>query len=202
MIDIHTNHVSLTRNTIASNRIVTWGMLCEEFSPVFHCVKGPDNDEADALSRLPFSSNATLEEKKSVQFADSTDSDIKNINPIARNSSDRDTKRPMSPKPKLSHIHPIFSSTIQRTHQISLLPSLNLNAHNNKTPQFKQHPFTQARSFMNTPSRSMRRTTAVQKLSFQKPWWNQPLNGITTPQDTQERTNCCGLSPTSCTLRV
>ena len=60
-------------------------MPCKEFSPVFHCVKGPDNIEADALSRLPFDNKLTLRslEKKGVRFADST---IKNTNQFAGNS--------------------------------------------------------------------------------------------------------------------
>ena len=49
-VDIHTDHIDLTRNTITSNRIVTWRMLCKEFNPIFHCIKGPNNVEADALS--------------------------------------------------------------------------------------------------------------------------------------------------------
>ncbi len=58
-IHVYTDHINLTRQTINSNRIMTWRMLCEEFQPIFHYIKGPDNVAADALSRLPF------EEKKS-----------------------------------------------------------------------------------------------------------------------------------------
>ena len=53
-INIYTDHINLTRQTISSNRIMTWRMLCEEFSPVFHYIRGPDNIIADALSRLPY----------------------------------------------------------------------------------------------------------------------------------------------------
>ena len=65
-IHVCTDHVNLTRNAIASNRIMTWRMLCEEFNPVFHCIEGQNNVEADALSRLPFSPNTSKspEEKK------------------------------------------------------------------------------------------------------------------------------------------
>ena len=59
-INICTDHINLTRNAITSQRIMTWRMLCKEFLPAFHCVKGPDDIKADALSRLPF------EEKKGV----------------------------------------------------------------------------------------------------------------------------------------
>ena len=52
-INVYTDHINLTRQTITSNRIMTWRMLCEEFSPIFHYIKGPDNTIADALSRLP-----------------------------------------------------------------------------------------------------------------------------------------------------
>lgn len=52
-INVYTDHINLTRNAITSNRIMTWRMLCEEFAPVFHYIKGEDNTTADALSRLP-----------------------------------------------------------------------------------------------------------------------------------------------------
>lgn len=66
-IRVHTDHVNLTRQNISSNRIMTWRMLLEEFSPVFHYIKGPDNIIADALSRLPFE-----EEKRSTPSATAT----------------------------------------------------------------------------------------------------------------------------------
>ena len=47
-----------------SNRIMTWCILLEEFSPVFKHVKGEDNILADALSRLPFDDNDNLGEKQ------------------------------------------------------------------------------------------------------------------------------------------
>ena len=53
-INVYTDHINLTTQTITSNRIMTWRMLCEEFSPVFHYIKGSNNLIADALSRLPF----------------------------------------------------------------------------------------------------------------------------------------------------
>ena len=59
-INVCTDHIDLARNAVTSNRIVTWRMSCEEFSPVFHCIEGPDNIEADASLQLPF------EEKKGV----------------------------------------------------------------------------------------------------------------------------------------
>ena len=62
-INVYTDHINLTRNTITSNRIMTWRMLCEEFSPVFHYIKGADNVIADALSRLPLQ-NETVPHKE------------------------------------------------------------------------------------------------------------------------------------------
>ena len=53
-INIYTDHINLTRQNISSNCIMLWRMLCEEFSPVFHYIRGPNNVVADALSRLPF----------------------------------------------------------------------------------------------------------------------------------------------------
>ena len=94
-INIYTDHINLTRHTITSNRIMTWRMLCEEFSPVFHYIKGPDNTIADALSRLPF------EEKKgdstsSVSKTEDikpTDNNIKtlDVGPSKLKVSDTDT---------------------------------------------------------------------------------------------------------------
>ena len=54
IIRVWTDHINLTRQNISSQRIMTWRMLLEEFSPVFHYIKGPDNVIADTLSQFPF----------------------------------------------------------------------------------------------------------------------------------------------------
>ena len=69
-INICTGHINLAQNTIASNRMMTWRVLCEEFNPIFHCIKGPDDIKADALSCPPFTTDKSPEEKKSAGTAD------------------------------------------------------------------------------------------------------------------------------------
>ena len=64
-IDVCTNHINLTQNAITSNRIMTKRMLCEEFLPVFHCIEGPDDIEANTLSPPPMTT-CLPEKKKSV----------------------------------------------------------------------------------------------------------------------------------------
>lgn len=84
-IRVHTDHINLTRQNISSHRIMTWRMLLEEFSPVFHYIKGPDNVIADALSRLPreeekgsASPSATETDKLDVETAASLESESAN----------------------------------------------------------------------------------------------------------------------------
>ena len=87
-INIYTDHINLTRQTISSNRIMTWRMLCEEFSPVFHYIKGPDNIIADALSRLHF------EEKKGSSISSPSTpstSNVEDIKHTANGNSSTDT---------------------------------------------------------------------------------------------------------------
>lgn len=49
---VHTDHLNLLYKKLASNRLVRWRMIVEEFGPEFRHVKGPKNVVADALSRL------------------------------------------------------------------------------------------------------------------------------------------------------
>ena len=51
-IIIHTDHQNILYNKMASDRIVRWRLLLEEFGPEFRHVAGKDNVIADALSRL------------------------------------------------------------------------------------------------------------------------------------------------------
>jgi hypothetical protein len=53
-----TDHKNLIHNDLKSERILRWRLLMEEHGgPETHCVKGPENMVADALSRLPASNN-------------------------------------------------------------------------------------------------------------------------------------------------
>jgi hypothetical protein len=48
-----TDHKNLIHNDLKSERVLRWRPLMEECGPDVHCVKGPENIVADALSRLP-----------------------------------------------------------------------------------------------------------------------------------------------------
>ena len=49
---VHTNHLNLLYKKLASNHLVQWYILLEEYRPTFVYVKGEKNVVADALSRL------------------------------------------------------------------------------------------------------------------------------------------------------
>jgi hypothetical protein len=50
---VWTDHKNLIHNDLKSERVLCWRLLMEEHGPDVHCVKGPENIVADALSRLP-----------------------------------------------------------------------------------------------------------------------------------------------------
>ena len=52
-IVVHTDHLNLLYKKLASNQMIRWRMMLEEFGPEFRHVKGVKNVVADALSRLP-----------------------------------------------------------------------------------------------------------------------------------------------------
>ena len=60
-IVVHTDHLNLLYKKLASNRLVRWRMLIEEFGPQFVHVKGEENVAADALSRLDIEANESDE---------------------------------------------------------------------------------------------------------------------------------------------
>jgi hypothetical protein len=51
-IIVHTDHLNLLYQKMASNRLIRWRMIVEEFGPQFQHIKGEKNVVADALSRL------------------------------------------------------------------------------------------------------------------------------------------------------
>ncbi len=51
-IIVHTDHLNLPYDKLASNRLIRWRMLIEEFGPQFKHVEGHNNVVADTLSRI------------------------------------------------------------------------------------------------------------------------------------------------------
>ena len=49
---VHTDHLNLLYKKVASNWLIRWRMLLEEYAPEFRHVKGEKNVVANALSRL------------------------------------------------------------------------------------------------------------------------------------------------------
>jgi RNase H-like domain found in reverse transcriptase/Integrase zinc binding domain len=66
-LQVYTDHCNLTYSNLKTERVLRWRLYLEEYNPVFHYVKGPDNKVADALSRLPYreeqSANNALEHR-------------------------------------------------------------------------------------------------------------------------------------------
>jgi len=54
-IKIYTDHKNLTFKIFNTDRVIRWRLLIEEYGPRLIYIKGPDNDVADALSRLNIS---------------------------------------------------------------------------------------------------------------------------------------------------
>ena len=51
-IVVHTDHLNLLYQKMASNRLIRWRLIVEEFGPQFKHIQGQKNIVADALSRL------------------------------------------------------------------------------------------------------------------------------------------------------
>ena len=49
---VHTDHLNLLYRKLASNRLIRWRMILEEYGPEVVHVKGVHNVVADAMSRL------------------------------------------------------------------------------------------------------------------------------------------------------
>ena len=52
-ITVYTDHNNLTFDNFTTERVIWWRLMLEEYPPGIKYIKGPDNDVADALSRLP-----------------------------------------------------------------------------------------------------------------------------------------------------
>jgi len=70
---VHTDHLNLLYTKLASNRLIRWRMMLEEFGPQIEHVEGKNNVVADALSRLEITHKdsdevATDEEKPQLTY--------------------------------------------------------------------------------------------------------------------------------------
>ena len=70
---VHTDHLNLLYSKLASNRLIRWRMMLEEFGPTIEHVAGKNNVVADALSRLEITHRdsdevATDEEKPELTY--------------------------------------------------------------------------------------------------------------------------------------
>ena len=78
-IVVHTDHLNLLYKKLASNRLVRWRMIIEEFGPKFKHVDGEKNVVADALSRLEMEARESDEiatEDQPVQLTYMTDIEV------------------------------------------------------------------------------------------------------------------------------
>ena len=78
-IVVHTDHLNLLYKKLASNRLVRWRMIIEEFGPKFKHVDGEKNVVADALSRLDMEARESDEiatDEQPVQLTYMTDIEV------------------------------------------------------------------------------------------------------------------------------
>ena len=76
---VHTDHLNLLYKKLASNRLVRWRMILEEFGPTFEHIAGIKNVVADALSRLdmtPKQHDELEDTHKTIQLSYVTEKDI------------------------------------------------------------------------------------------------------------------------------
>ena len=52
-ITVYTDHKNITFENFTTERVLRWRLMLEEYGPEIKYIKGPDNDAADAVSRLP-----------------------------------------------------------------------------------------------------------------------------------------------------
>lgn len=70
-IDVYVDHKNWTHDkTIRNSRVMRWRLLLEDFAPTFHYIQGEKNDEADALSRLPFFDTTTPDDDDDIMLAE------------------------------------------------------------------------------------------------------------------------------------
>ena len=56
-VTVHTDHLNLLYKNMPTERMIRWRLLLEEFNPKMVHVLGPENEAADALSRLDMDDN-------------------------------------------------------------------------------------------------------------------------------------------------
>ena len=76
---VHTDHLNLLYKKLASNRLIRWRMMLEEYGPTFVHVEGTKNVVADALSRLPIEHR-----EHDIQETDETLPPLQYANPVTK----------------------------------------------------------------------------------------------------------------------
>ena len=76
LITVYTDHKNLTFENFTTEIVLCWRLMLEEYGPEIKYIKGPDNDAAYALSRLPLiNSDITESGVTREQLAESCDVD-------------------------------------------------------------------------------------------------------------------------------
>lgn len=94
---VHTDHLNLLYNKLASNRLIRWRMMLEEFGPKIEHVAGKNNVVADALSRLEITYKdadeiATDEEKPQLTYMTAREAKSENF-PMSPNLIHKEQKK-------------------------------------------------------------------------------------------------------------
>ena len=101
-IDVYTDHKNLTYelSTYATQRVMRWRLLLEEFGAKFHYKKGEQNVIADALSRLPIADKEPPLERERTE---DTVGDFFTRNSVVRAGTPVDRTCTMNDKSTLAH---------------------------------------------------------------------------------------------------
>lgn len=167
---------------ITSNGIMIQRMLCEEFAPIFHCIKGPNDIKADPPTQ------PCKEEKRVLQLMLQTSTILMTM---TTQTLLRTPRLPMFPTQWIMWIHSSIAHPISPTFQLHFH---NWRRHNKKMQQFKtQHTAWPNGSVITTSNAAQRKELpnvhSLRRLCLQQ------SNGVITQWDMQEPTNHHNQSP-------